>query len=326
MRKRQTIPFLFLVSMLLIQIQTSFANIENIELLSKGSANVEGIIEYSTTNRATRNITDSKKYNCTYRIDDVWTFDDIEEKVVQFTQKRYIIEYNGESTISETAMQITSLIWQKNASWLITHAEDFYTRIDGTASFKISLLHIRTYSDIIDPYNAQITFHNGTTAIIRDIYETMENLDERHIIYNYVTGDYKNPLGPTCFYILSPNVELNQEIRFLGNVTDFVEINVGDKTIQTIKVEENKFEYFSDTNYNIYNYTYYFEQKTGLLIKYKRNYTNYYATDLVEFNPIVLEIPYKTFSIDFSTISIIFVLVIITFLRNEKKRKDSNFS
>ncbi|MCG3221461.1 MAG: hypothetical protein H7641_08780 [Candidatus Heimdallarchaeota archaeon] len=320
MKKKQTIFFVFLASILLIQMNNSLADNENIELLSKGSGNVEGYIEYTTMDTDTHAITYSKKFNLTYRIDDVWVFDDIKEKVVQITQKRYQIEYNGVPDLSETITQTSRLIWQKNASWLFSNAEQIYTRTDGTWSFKISLCHIRTYSDIIDPYNAQVTFHNGTIAIVRDIYETMESSYERLIIYGYVNGGFHYPSHiPSYYYILSPNAELNQEMRFLGNVTDFVEINIGDELFQTIRVEKNVSEFFSETNFYISHHTYYFEKETGLLVKYKKNYTDAYDIDLEEFKPQILEIPYKTSRIVHSTISIIFVLVVTTLIRRRDK-------
>ena len=322
--KNKLFLFLSILSLVLLgQFNIGNADNGNIELLSNGTAKVEGFIFNSKIDTGSHVIESTYKSNLTYNIEDIWSFNDIDEKIVQLSEIYFRTEHNGIPDDIQYIHQYTRLIWQKNASYLFSHAGRYKMSYDGTWSFKISLCNIRTYSEIIDPYNAQVTFHNGTTAIIKDIYDKLRPSEELTMIEGFVNGGYHIPSHlPPCYYLISPKAVLNQEYP-IGTVTKFTNIGACGKIINVIKVEKNESEYVSETDFNLRYWSYFFERETGLLVKYFKNDTNEDYITIEEFDPFILLINNE---IETTSLSLIgeSIMLVIFFYFWKRKRYNTN--
>ncbi|MCE7741342.1 MAG: hypothetical protein GOP50_02685 [Candidatus Heimdallarchaeota archaeon] len=225
------------------------------ELMSRGSVIVEGHTIWGEPG------VDLTVLNITYGIDKIWAFEDTGDIVLLYFRLHFRTMLNGEPEENSLHYKPYRLIWQKDASWFMTGAGYEIDFLNGSV-FRITIANCRTYSEIIDPYNAEVTLLDGTTGVIRDIYDTLDNSSfEYGEIRQYVESVRLNPLFISPFnYITSPYLEVGQNVSETRKIVDIVEIEIGGKMYETFKVVTNI------TSRDYYR-EYYYEKQTGLLVK-----------------------------------------------------------
>ncbi|NPD89162.1 MAG: hypothetical protein HGN29_10585 [Asgard group archaeon] len=278
---------ILLLGTLMFQFLYISAEMAPVELLSNGSAYIDGTIEYYHHQTQTHSITNTT-FNRTYSVDDVWSLKDIGKRVVQFTEYLYISEEHSEiDPPIYLILSRTKLIWQENNSWFMTDAGSEYVKSDGSWYFKITLANCRKYEEIIDSYNAEVTFNDSSTAIVKDIYDSMDKSTyEYQIINNFIIWDRYNPLHvPSSLFIISPQSQIGQNITETRKVTEIVEIEINNEVYEAFKVVTNQTFYESEEAYHYYYYEDSYEVRTGLLIAYLHNFTCQVTINIAKFIP-----------------------------------------
>ncbi|MHA2254842.1 MAG: hypothetical protein ACXAAM_02080 [Candidatus Heimdallarchaeaceae archaeon] len=259
----------------------------SVELLSNGSAYIDGTIEYYHHQTQTHSITNAT-FNRTFSVDDVWSLKDIGKRVVQLTDYGYISEEDSEiDPPIYLQLSRTKLIWQENNSWFLTDAGYEYVKSDGSWYFKITLANCRKYEEIIDSYNAEVTFNDSSTAIVRDIYDSMDKSTyEYQIINNFISWDHYIPFHvPSSLFIISPQSQIGQNITETRKIIEIVEIEINNEVYEAFKVVTNQTFYESEDAYHYYYYEDSYEVRTGLLIAYLHNFTGTVNINIEKFIP-----------------------------------------
>ncbi|MCE7749714.1 MAG: hypothetical protein GPJ51_15115 [Candidatus Heimdallarchaeota archaeon] len=331
MRKIYRILYLLLLSIMILQFSYTSAELIPEELLTEGSAKVDANIWSYHHQTQTHSITNAT-WNYTYSIDDVWTLEDIGKKVVQFSDHHY--PHPPEEDFGDPddtrLRKRTSLIWQENGSWFTRMAANEFYYGDGSLFLKLSLLNSRTYAEIIDTYNAEVTFSDGSTHKIGDVYETLDNTTEEYSLISSFLN-YAFFVAPThipsTHFIISPNSQVGQNISISRTVpiyrqiTEITDIEVNGKVFQAFKAIRNYTYDISNVVYGTYD-EYYFEVQTGLLIAYFHNATgdtNIGIEKFIPFNFIIGTVTTEESSL--KLISITLGIVILTVIIHKRKMR-----
>lgn len=257
-----------------------------------------------------------------FLIEDNWKFKDIRKEVIQFKHTTQALHINHEVVYCYAKYTYTHLFWKENGSYAIS-AVELEVEYGGCDKYtiKISLLHFKKYSQMLDYNEAIITFRNGSSCLLKEFIPIaefhMEGFTETQLFLAY----HENPPDFLSYsFMIPPDSQVGEEIDYgcvKGVVTDNTEVLVGSINYNVIEVLQPWVQLESK---NASETIRYYERETGLIIKaYSLNESTGEEHDMYPEEIFIVPLSKINYSY-FSFLGLI-ILTVLIMKRKRKKQK-----
>lgn len=263
----------------------------------------------------------------TYKIEDMWYFEDINREVIQLKEIYLNIHTNNEIVLGcSTYYHWTRLIWKHNGTYAIYTAQLIVEHGGMTCeryNISISLLDYRKFENISDKLNAIITFKNGSQALLREIIQNKEwnKLPIGYDIFLFLNESwtiYSSPVYP--YFISLKEREINTGYC-IGKAVNFTKIHDTSRQHKVIEVKFPSIKIKNAGETHIFSSrSRYYESETGLMVK--EYFINETTNETYLFQPEHIKIVEEkiTSELSYYRLSLI-ILVVFLFIGKAKGKK-----